>query len=468
MEKIKTWDVFDTLIARRFINNDYVLRMIEQISKVPDFFENRKKFDNGARSLLEIYQEMAISGVIDEKDIDRFYKLEIELEKKHTFPIKWNLDQVNDGDLLISDMYLSAADILQLVRNCGLVPQVSIYQSNDKKRTGEIWDKVKDLGIELHVGDNLQSDIENAKARGINTEAFLDAAQFTGIENILIKNEFAFMAALIREVRIRTINKFEPDGWINGDKSISEISGQLNLPWLLVACELLHRKHGHKNLVFLGRDCQLLYKVYNSFYQTAYYLPFSRKVAYKQPEDSVGYLKSHIPPNALLVDISSTGATWEKICALHPFEIEVLIYSDQFHYSSEKPKLPETFSYLTQNSVIGQTNEVVEVFNCADHGVLDSIVNHNGVYLCKFGEPEMSSMIRWDIHDPINVAIEIAPFYGSQIAAELSRVSESDLRQLFAEFLMFMCKKTEVLSKLGDYMDNQNKYMSEVRDAQNS
>jgi hypothetical protein len=462
MEKMKlppsSYDVFDTLIARRFITNDYILQIIQSTSRNPMFLDARKAADNGNRSLYQIYQELVNQEIINESELMRFYKLEVELEKKHSFALS-NIDTVRDGDVLISDMYFSGADILELVRSAGCQSQVTIYQSNSDKRTGVLWDKLKGIKLLSHTGDNITSDVENARERGFDAEHFVDAITFTGIEKVLLENKLSFLGCLVRETRLRN---FYPK-----NRMLSDISCQLNLPMLLIACELLHRRHADENIVFLGRDCQLLYKLYNAFYRNAYYIPFSRKVAYEQPEDAVGFLKAHMPPNAVLVDVSSTGATWEHLCKLHPFNVDVLIYSDVFHYNKTKPTLPSTFNFLMTNTQIGQTNEMIEVFNCADHGYLKSIKNHNGVYFAEFGGCEMGEDDLVDIHYPINLAVETAPNYGTNLATELSHMSHDNLVQLFKEFSELLCKKTEVLSTLGDYMMLQNKYMEEVRNAQN-
>ena len=461
MEKMipSSYDVFDTLIARRFITNDYTLSMMESFSKKPNFAAERKVADTGSRSLYQIYEALVHKGFITQDELMTFYKLEVELEKKHTFPLM-HINNVFDGDILISDMYLSGADILELVRNAGCNSQVTIYQSNADKRTGVVWDKLKGFELADHTGDNLVSDIENAQERGFSTVQYIDAVNLTGMEKILAKNNLNFMSALVREVRLRTP--------YSKNKELTSVANQLNLPMLLFICEMLHRKYAKKNMVFLGRDCQLLYKLYNAYYQTAYYVPFSRKVAYEQPQESVEYLKAHMPPDAVLVDMGSTGATWEHLCKLHPFNIEVVVYSDSFFYGDHKPVIPETFSWLAKKTEIKPTNEVMEVFNCADHGYLDQILNHNGVYFAKFGPHEMDEDDTTDIHYPINMAVETASNYGNNISQELSKLSEDDLFGTFSELAGLLCIRTETLSFLKGYAVKQHEYMEKVLNAKNS
>jgi hypothetical protein len=456
-KNMNSYDVFDTLIARRFVNNDPILLSIQQITQIPNFAEQRKMSDDGTRSLYQIYEDLANKGVIKSEQLMNFYKLETELEKSHTFGIKENIKKVRDGDLLISDMYFSGADILQLVRFAGCDKQVTIYQSNSDKRTGVLWDRLKDKNlIDVHLGDNIISDVENPRARGIRADHYIDAIQLTGVEQVLHKNKMDLLACLIREVRLKRneeeYNFFAP-------------SNQLNLPLLVICSELLFRRHKSKKIVFLGRDCQLLYKIYNAFYENAYYIPFSRKIAYAQPTEASAYLKAHMPPNSVLIDMSSTGATWEKICKVYPFDIEVVIYSDLFHYTKEKPVLPNSFSWIFKNSDMGQTNEMVEVFNCGDHGVIEEVIDcGGGVYTARFGNNEMKSEQVAEIHSPINIAVETSKNY-SDLRLQMATIPVSELEVLFSKLILQLCS---INLKLEDYQAAQEKYMSEVRNAKNS
>jgi len=453
--EIKTWDVFDTLIARRYVNNDPIIKTIESISKINGFFVARKNADNGQRSLLQIYENLADQDVISKNQIHELYRLEVDLEKQNTFGIAENINQVSENDFLISDMYLSGADILELVRNAGLKKQVTIYQSSGDKRNNAVWEKLKDLGIKQHCGDNQVSDVENPKRYNIPVKGYYNSINSSTIETSLFDSGLRILSYLVREVRLKSDNTSD----------LFKLSNQINLPWLLISCELLNRKYAGKNLVFLGRDCQLLYKVYNKFYGGAYYLPFSRKVAYEQPEDSVNYLKAHLPPNYVMVDISSTGATWQKINSLHKFDIEVLIYSDQFHYSSEKPVLPEGFSFTTKNSIIGQTNEMIEVLNCADHGVLTKIINHNDIYIGIFGDTEIDSDSMNTIHSAIDMAVDACSYHKENIRKELQ--GAENLLPIFGKLLNIMNVSVGAIRTIPNYLEKQNAYMKEVKNAQN-
>jgi hypothetical protein len=63
--------------------------------------------------------------------------LEIELEFENAIPIRTNLERVEHGDLLITDMYMPGTDILRMLRGVGLDKQVTIFRSNRGKSSGE-------------------------------------------------------------------------------------------------------------------------------------------------------------------------------------------------------------------------------------------------------------------------------------------------------------------------------------------
>ena len=426
---IRSFDVFDTLFARRYVNSNIIWDSMERDCAIEGFAQHRRAADTGGRNLKQIYQAMAADGHILEEDIDSFCAVELLAEKSLIFPIKENLDKVRDGDLLVSDMYMQGPDILNLVRSVGMDKQVTIYQSNGDKATGAFWDRMKGiLDLEYHLGDNAHSDVQMPLSRGFNAVHYPNTNSMTEIEEYLISIDLNHLGLLLREIRLRN---YEPEY-----APFLEIANQKNLLLIFLFCEMLHRKYGNRQIVFLGRDCQLTQRIYNTYYNVrSYYLPFSREVAFKDPDSAVHYLKTHAPEGSVLVDISSTGKTWEVICNKHPFDVEVFIHSDTYWYSKEKPVVPETFGYIHTNSVIGGTSIILEIFNCGDHGKVKNIDVINGVALCSFGETELTEELIRVIHKPVNDAVDLSTHY-SKITFELSKLDSDTLSVLSANLLV--------------------------------
>jgi predicted HAD superfamily hydrolase len=108
---MNSFDVFDTLLARRYFNSDPIFRQLAHEFNVTDFVQHRKAADTGSRSLNGIYDQLVAQGLIDAELAILIKSREIELEVEHSIPVKVNLDRVSEGDLLISDMYLPGSAI---------------------------------------------------------------------------------------------------------------------------------------------------------------------------------------------------------------------------------------------------------------------------------------------------------------------------------------------------------------------
>jgi hypothetical protein len=460
---IRSFDVFDTLVARR-LPTDTLLECMEMGD---DFVRNRKAADNGQRDLLEIYQHMEEQGQIPNYTIkatpQRLMEDEIGLETRNLYPIKENMDKVEDGDILVSDMYIPGPYILAMVRACGLTKQVTIYQSGGDKASGAFWKGLKDAGIEpeYHIGDNATSDFNRAVQHGFKAIHYNRHAKITDIEVYLKDRKLPTLGRLIHEITQ------------SSDQAVyaaaQTIATQLNLPWLFVVCEMIQRKvslntFNTQPVTFLGRDCQLMYRIFNTYFRNSYYLPFSRKVALENPESASFYLKTQAPRFSLFVDISSTGRTWEKLAnagyARH--EVLVVIHSDQYHYSATKPVLPSTFSSLTTNSEVGPSNILLEIFNCGDHGRLDKLEIKNGFPIATFVEPELDKKLVWAIHNPIHKAVELVDHY-FDITDELSQLSDENLLQVFKDLKNTICTQHRVMQLLPDYVKKDEEYTQECR-----
>lgn len=447
---MNSFDVFDTLIARRTLTTHYVWQQLEQEFNIPAFASQRPIPDDGTKTFLEVYQALVSSGVISADLLKPLMDRELALEIAHSYPIQENMDRVNDGDMLISDMYLPASAILQMVRAAGLNRQVTIYQSNADKGKGIVWQKLAQNPPDLHLGDNEQTDFKQPISCGINAE-LCNQSNPSQVEKFLFNNDFNNLGFLIREVRLR-------NNFVNF-KNYFELSCQVNLPLIFVILEQLHRKHKDRPIVFLGRDCQLMWRIYNSYYGTAYYLPFSRKIAYNQPELAAKYLKLHTPTNGILVDISSTGETWTFMSKYGNFDVQTVIYSDDVN----RPYLPNNFSYLTKNSECGQTNLVLEIMNCGDHGHLDSL-DELGENLVKanFADTDLPFEIIEAVHTPIYDTEELSQFYRAAIREELNKKSDEMLRTMFVTLSSTICAQQTLLTDLKEFHTSETKYHEEI------
>jgi hypothetical protein len=235
---------------------------------------------------------------------------------------------------------------------------------------------------------------------------------------------------------------------------------------LFMICELLHRRYHDRNIVFLGRDCQLLHKLYTTYYDLAYYLPFSRQVAYHQPDTALHYLRTHSPEQPVYFDLSSTGGTWQKLNA--NIDITVAVYSDLAYYTPQQPTLPAGFDYLTANSMIGPTALMLEVMNSGDHGHLNSIQHYqDNLMQVTFGEPEIPAEFVTAIHAPVHLAQQLATIYQDAIREELSTVSVDQLIQHFGQLAVAISTQ-DLLQMIPDFQNKETNYLEQFTHEQNS
>src|SRR5262245_10273940 len=142
---VNSFDVFDTLIARRSVESQRVLHRLEAQTGLSGLAEVRLAADRhlGARgqpyTLRDIRHAVAGLTGLDAAITDRLLDLEIRLEHDEVIPIAENLALVRDGDLLVSDTYLPPDLVRSLLRRAGLQRQVALVVSNDGKFTSRIW-----------------------------------------------------------------------------------------------------------------------------------------------------------------------------------------------------------------------------------------------------------------------------------------------------------------------------------------
>lgn len=450
---MNTYDVFDTLIARRYIDNTRLLKQIECEFGISDFVVQRTQADTGARDIHEIYQHLVDVGVIPSHIKTAMLEREIDLEIQHSFPIAAVMNGVKHGDMLITDMYLTAPIVLEMVRKAGLNKQVSIYQSNGDKRTGKVWNELKGYDVH-HTGDNRHSDVDMPTAVGISARHWI-GSPLSAAERYFVNNGMEHIALMCREIRLSA-----PVTYTTSDFLVMACA--YNLPLIALSAELLFRKYGDRHIVFLGRDCQLLQRFYSVYYSVnCSYLPFSRKVVMADDNTAVAYLNANMPANSVLVDLNSTGTTWAKVCKRAPVDVAVMVYLDKQQYLKEPHTLPSSFDYFVINSDVRVNGLLYEVMNCADHGTLTSIKQlGHGLFKLEFADHDVPHDIVSDIHRPVAMAVELADVYRSDVRSELGVLPMERLLSIFRDVIVSMGNHTELNTHLSSFFEREVQHMN--------
>jgi hypothetical protein len=392
---MNSFDVFDTLLIRRYGDNKRILKEL-----LGDNYTKRIQADNGQRNLYKIYEEIGLTR----EDAKR----EIMAEANNSYLNVRIANHVKHGDILISDMYIPGYDILQMLRHNGFDKVVTIYQSNGDKANGKAFQMAKELGVTDHFGDNEYSDIMMAELHGIKGHHIKDAV-YQCKDNIEL-NYF------IRELQMRINPK---------DKNLLKTI-QIALPLALFAIEAVRRKAAGRPIVFLGRDCQIMHKLFTSIYnEMAYYVPFSRKMAIEYPRDAAQYLMASAPDDSIYVDLSSTGNTWSILKNHFDRPIYVLIYSDDYHYTDHKPILPDNFSYFTTNTSIGSSSDLIETFFCGAHDCATRVDIEGNMMAVSLSKEDYNEFAN-DIHVITYIASQIAKYYN--LRSDLEGMSDTKLK----------------------------------------
>jgi len=318
---LRTWDIFDTLIARRCIFPKEIFRIVEQTSNVGNFAQTRIAAEQnvlarGKNCTLDlIYEELQRITNAPKDFCDALKKLECDVEVDQSIPITENIRQVKAGDVLISDMYLPEEIIRRMLVKAGLIAPVEIYISSGGKFSGRVWRQLAAQKLNVfHSGDNEYSDLINP--RNAKLDAMLDVrARLNFAEQFILQHDAAF-AAYLREIRLR--NPFAEE-----IKRLYWEYFTLNIGILILIVrhlDALQKNRGFEYLGFCGRDAHYLRLLYEKFKRDCDetpvpndYLFYSRSVLKNSREDMEKYFRAKIKNRkALLLDMFGTGSNLHK------------------------------------------------------------------------------------------------------------------------------------------------------------
>jgi hypothetical protein len=386
MPTINTFDVFDTLIARRCVEPRRVLEELETRANRPGLAQARLAADRalGALgrpwSLSDIWQQVAATCGLDPQTTQRLLALEVQLEHAQVIPIVENLSLVRDGDLLVSDTYLPADIVMSLLHKAGLDKVVGLVVSNDGKYTGSIWPQLlAQASIREHFGDNLHSDGRTPSEAGIRSIIYT-GAQFSAVERLLAQSGWESLARLSREVRLA--NPFPTSQ--HQQRHLWNLSCQLNFPLLYLASLWLEgsvQRAGATELFFVSRDCLLWRDLFARLYpqRRSTYLYASRLCCLKPTENYLTYFRSTLHSGGLIVDLFSTGASWAALFARlgSKGRCRFIGWSDNYSYVRGGPQAQDwlEMEVLFRNSTLGAgLNKNVEMLNYAPHGRVEDVL----------------------------------------------------------------------------------------------
>jgi len=215
--KMKSWDCFDTLVARRYHNSTSIFDEVGKRLSIPGFTKMRIEAEQNSDGTIDsIYENL--KGISKE--------IEISIDIDHCYPIISNINKVQDNDIIISDIFYPFEVVERILKKCGLNKKIKIVVSPDGKRKGWVWNTLP-KSIELHTGDNYKSDVKSASKNGIKSFHYTGSF-FNEIEETISKDNFQ-LACWMKYIRLSCpyTNKDEINHW--------EDQSNFNIPVLALA-----------------------------------------------------------------------------------------------------------------------------------------------------------------------------------------------------------------------------------------
>ena len=377
---VNSFDLFDTLIARRCVTPTALFEEVERTLDARGFCALRQAAEHHVAQsreqfeLRDIYDFMIARNHISATDAQRLMAAELDAEFDNAVPIHENLSRVRAGDLVVSDMYLSADTLRRVLQHVGLHLPVHIFASAVGKQRGAIWGHLAANWIIVdHLGDNLHSDIETPRRYGVPTTHYA-GAQSTPIERTIWSHGYPTLAQLMRAQRLR--NPFAPD---SEAATLWRLAAQLNLPLLALGAMRVRRERdalGVGKILFSARDCYFLAEIFAALFPTEpiEYVYVSREALNADAPTVAAYLRHSGLDDALICDIAATGGSWLHFATAMklPCRLFSCVFIDNWSQAKATPQQVLAspwlkFSWLLRSSALRHYTAAIEVLNSAPH-----------------------------------------------------------------------------------------------------
>lgn len=327
--KMTSWDCFDTLVARRFGHPHTIFEEVGRRLKLDNFVKQRVKAEKRSNKTYKgIYENLP--------DVDPSIEFEIELD--HLFGIQENINRIKDGDIIVSDMYLTEEHIKQILKSCGVTKDIQVYVTPGGKHNGDIWASLPP--IDLHIGDNWKSDVESPTAHGIRAEHYTEH-QLTNIEKTVSEHDIN-LAYWMRYVRLKCpYTGIKKQFWID--------QANFNLPVLALASLELP----DVPIAFSYRDSVYWQPLYEALTKKkSKRLDVSRHCYYNPSPEFAKYVTFETN-NHVIVDLQGTG---RSLNAFFKNSVDAIYICGP----TESPVV----------SLAGQISDSIERHNCSSIGPL--------------------------------------------------------------------------------------------------
>jgi len=438
---VRTFDIFDTLIARRCIHATEVFEAVERHQQTPGFAAARvaaeRSVEHGEYTIVDIYRELQTRCAYSDEKLQALMAAELQEELANAIPIADHVSRVTAESILVTDMYLPPDVIRALLHATGVPSVLPIVQTSHGKRSGSVWKAFADAGLECnHLGDNPQSDHATCIAAGMRAELRQPAAP-TVTERSLLDAGFTYFARALRAVRLMT-----PSAALTSEQC--RLQFEFNVPLLLVFASLVRQHaqtHGLERVLFAARDGLHLKLLYDAICQAqgggtpSVYWHTSRIARTGGDPGYLDYCRSLIDPKSLVVDLCGTGASLLRLyadldCArpgpptilCQKLDDEALMQAFARDYRLQGNPQLDVLSIIDGKFC---PNEDLEILNYVPSGMLLSVARMGSEWLplraaYEFDEP-LREMVERQHHALCGVARHLTGAFDEGVTAEIEQ-----------------------------------------------
>lgn len=441
--EIATFDVFDTLIARRSLEPWRIFDEVGIRAGLPDFVDQRRQAEarvlNGAYTFDDIYDELARHYGLTALQRRTLQDLELACEHEAVVPIAENMGKVRDGDLLVSDMYLSEGQIRGLLRKAGLTKQVGLLVESHGKSSGRVWPLItRAFEVGLHLGDNPHADVAMPARFGV-PNLLTTSSSLTKVEDTLNQVGLRDLALLCREARLTT---WHDDPTL---RNLQLVQVSLNLPILMLASvrlARLARKLDSRRILFCSRDGNLWLPLFDAMlakmglaFDTRYFLT-SRVARKTGSEDYLAYAQQEFGSHPIVVDLCGTGWSLAHLASrldrrdLDVFFIDRCPPLSLFEQASRTPDCCRFHTMFEERPPV--TNIPLELANAAAHGMVVDMRRTAGAFV--------PAMARTDVPATLQNAIDVQRAAFAHALTLMSAYGFADVLDLDDASLSLVCQ----------------------------
>ena len=362
MQQVRSFDVFDTLLARTVKYPTDIFNIIEETFPYSNFKELRIKSQSNSNCTMDdIYKQFKLLTQDTDDIISQLRKFELKTEMENTIPIVSNILKIQNEDILVSDMYLSHDEIITLLNYHSINNNIKLFVSPAGKSQGYMWSTlINQFKIINHTGDNYHSDITMPSKFGING-IYTQIHTFSELEERLLYKQ-SDLTTFLRKFRL-----MNPYDETTIKYKIYDEQIKYNIPLLLFMCRKIHNiltTENRNKVLFLSRDGCLIYKLFSFLYPQfkSYYVYSSRLINKTYTDNYINYLKEIYTDNdSLLFDLhgslNSGRALFMEIfkCLPRIFIFDLSIknnYYDKITYITNNSEIIEGFSQDLIGSLI--------------------------------------------------------------------------------------------------------------------